>query len=390
MSPVLPSLRWPAREALAAACACALLLVIDAGVVSRTYVGLAVVASGALALGTVIAVLLAYRAGRQWTACAMSLTAAGVSLLTTSLVEGSVLQRTPGCAELVGLLGVLCLSCRYGRPLPLTLSALASFAAIVRLAGRAPSLSDVPVLDRFDGLFPLLPAAFALLGGYLRTEDGRRRAAAERVRHSERLDLARDLHDHVAHYVTAIVVQAQAGEHIVARDADTARQLFANIEKTGQEGLAAMSRMVRLLREPGAEQQAPVTPAMTTVENLVRRFSTPGQHAWLNIEDGLDSTAWSPQLARSVERVVQEGLTNIRKHARSATTVHVLLAADGDRLVIRVRDDAARQQRGRIRFRPSGFGLVGLTERVAELGGELTSGPMPEGGWELAASLPMK
>ncbi|MFI9809528.1 sensor histidine kinase [Streptomyces sp. NPDC052301] len=390
MSPVLRFLRPPAPEALAVACVCTLLLVIDAGVVSRTEIGLAVVASGALVLGAAAAVLPAYRAGRQWTACAMSVTAAAVSLLTTSLVQGTVLQRTPGWAELVGLLGVLCLSCRYGRPLPLTLSGLASFAAVVRLTGRAPSLSYLPVLDRLDGLFPLLPSALALLGGYLRTEDGRRRTAAERVRHSERLDLARDLHDHVAHYVTAIVVQAQAGEHTAAHDPDTARQLFANIEKTGQEGLAAMSRMVRLLREPGAEQQAPVTPAMTAVENLVRRFSTPGQHAWLNVEDGLDGTAWSPQLARSVERVVQEGLTNIRKHARSATTVHVLLTGDEDRLVVRVRDDAARQQRGRMRFRASGFGLVGLTERVAELGGELTSGPMPEGGWELAASLPVK
>ncbi|MFJ3231256.1 sensor histidine kinase [Streptomyces sp. NPDC086787] len=390
MSPVLPPSGRPTREALAAAGVCAVLLVIDAGVVSRTGVGLAVVASGALALGTAAGVLPAYRAGRQWTACAMSLTAAGVSLLTTSLVRGTVLQRTPGWAELVGLLGVLCLSCRYGRPLPLMLSALASFVAVVRLFGRASSLFSTPVLDQIDGLFPLLPAAFALLGGYLRTEDGRRHTAAERVRHFERLDLARDLHDHVAHYVTAIVVQAQAGEHIAARDPDTARQLFGNIEKTGQEGLTAMSRLVRLLREPGTEQQAPVTPVMTTVENLVRRFSTPGQHAWLNVEDDLDSTAWSPQLARSVERVVQEGLTNIRKHARSATTVHVLLAADGNRLVIRVRDDAARQQCGRMRFRPSGFGLVGLTERVAELGGELTSGPMPEGGWELAASLPVK
>ncbi|MFI1760839.1 sensor histidine kinase [Streptomyces sp. NPDC020800] len=390
MSPVLLTARRPPHEALAAVCLCALLLVIDAGVVSRTSVGLVVVASGALSLGTAVAVLPAYRAGRQWTACAMSLTAAAVSLLTTSLVEGTVLQRTPGWAELVSLLTVLCLACRYGRPLPLTLSALVSFAAVVRLGGRAPSLSYLPGLDRLDGLFPLLPAAFALLGGYLRTEDGRRRTVAERVRHSERLDLARDLHDHVAHYVTAIVVQAQAGEHVAARDPDTARQLFTNIEKTGQEGLAAMSRMVRLLREPGAEQQAPVAPAMTTVENLVRGFPAPGQHAWLNVEDGLDPAAWSPQLARSVERVVQEGLTNIRKHARSATTVHVQVAADGDRLVIRVRDDAARQQRGRIRFRPSGFGLVGLTERVAELGGELTSGPMPEGGWELAASLPMK
>ncbi|MFB8182178.1 sensor histidine kinase [Streptomyces sp. NPDC055966] len=379
-----------APGSLAMAGPCALLLLLDGAVVSRSGLGAAFLASGAVVSGLAAGTLYAYRTGREWPAAALAATAAAVSLLMTSLVERTVLQRTPGWAELLGLLVLLCLTCRYGRRLPLVLTAVGLFVAVVRMQGRAPALTDLPVLDRIDGLFTLLPIGFALLGGYLRAEDGRRRAATERVRQSERLDLARDLHDHVAHYVTAMVVQAQAGEHTVERDPGTARELFANIERTGQDGLVAMSRMVRLLRDTGDAGAAPVAPAMTTVEALVHRFSSPGQHAWLNVADGVDSSTWSPQLAKSVERLVQEGLTNIRKHARTATTVHVLLATEGDRLVVRVRDDAARPQRGRMRFGPSGFGLVGLTERVAELGGELTSGPMPEGGWELAASIPMR
>ncbi|MFB7669190.1 sensor histidine kinase [Kitasatospora sp. NPDC056138] len=385
------SLLRPAPEAVAAACVGALLLALDAGVVSRSRIGLAVVASGVLALVTAAGSLPAYRAGRRWTACALSVTAAAVSLLTTSLVERTVLQRTPGWAELIGLLMLLCVACRYGRPLPLAASAVPLFVAVVRLAGRAPALSDLPVLDGIDKLFTLLPVGFVLLGGYLRTEDGRRQATAERVRQSERLDLARDLHDHVAHYVTAMVVQAQAGEHTAERDPAMARQLFSNIERTGQEGLVAMGRMVRLLREPGGPRtSAPVAPVMTAIEELVHRFPAPGQHAWLDKADDVDSSAWSPQLAKSVERLVQEGLTNIRKHARTATTVHVMLGTNGDRLVVRVRDNATGQHRSRGRFRHSGFGMIGLSERVAELGGELTCGPMPEGGWELAASIPMK
>ncbi|MEU9087248.1 ATP-binding protein [Streptomyces sp. NPDC048357] len=86
---------------------------------------------------------------------------------------------------------------------------------------------------------------------------------------------------------------------------------------------------------------------------------------------------------------MQEGLTNVRKHARGATSVHVLLESEEDRLVIRVRDNATGGQRARPRFRPSGFGLIGLTERLTELGGELNCGPMPEGGWELAAAIPL-
>ncbi|MEV7864594.1 histidine kinase [Streptomyces sp. NPDC088124] len=391
-----PSLPRPAPEAVAVAGVCALPVVLDTGVVSRSDVGLAVVASGVLALGAAAAVPAAYRAGRQWTVCVLSVTAAVVSLLTTSLVERTVLQRTPGWSELLGLLVLLCLVCRYGRPLPLTVAAVPTAAAVMLLEGRAPALSELPLLDGVDRLFTLLAVGFALLGGYLRTEDGRRRAAADRVRQSERLDLARDLHDHVAHYVTAMVVQAQAGEHTAGRDPGTARELFSNIERTGQEGLVAMGRMVRLLRETGdPAAPAPVTPVLTTIENLVHRFPTPGQHAWLDVADGVDSAAWSPGLAKTVERLVQEGLTNVRKHARTASTVHVLMEEEGEEsghalLTVRVRDNATGPQRVRGRFRHSGFGMIGLSERVAELGGELTSGPMPEGGWELAASIPVK
>ncbi|ANZ20164.1 histidine kinase [Streptomyces noursei] len=381
----------PSPGTVAALCLSALLVLLDASVVSFSYVGLAVVASGVMALGAAAAQLRLYRFGRQWTAGALCVVVATVSLLTTSLVKGTVLQRTPGWVELLGLLVLLCLSCRYGRPVPLMLSVVPLFVAVVRIEGRAPTLSDLPVLNDIDGLFTLLPVGFVLLGGYLRAEDGRRRTAAENVRQAERLDLARDLHDHVAHYVTAMVVQAQAGEPTAERDPATARKLFANIERTGQEGLVAMSRMVRLLRKAdGAVAEAPVTPAMTRIEELVHQFSGTGQQAWLDIADDVDGTVWSPQLAKSVERLVQEGLTNIRKHARTATTVHVKLGTDGDRLVVRVRDNASGQQRGRVWFRPSGFGMVGLSERVVELGGELSSGPMPEGGWELAASIPMK
>ncbi|MGW1836079.1 sensor histidine kinase [Streptomyces sp. NPDC002067] len=381
----------PTRETAAAACACVLAFVLDAGVVSRSGVGAAVLAGGVLALGAVAVALSAYRSGRTWQVCALCVAVAVLSSLTTALVGHTVSQRTPGWTELLGLLGLLCVVCRYGQRWPLALSVVPLFVAVTRLEDRAPGLTELPLIGSVHRLFTLPAVGCVLLGGYLRTEDGRRRAAAERVRQAERLDLARDLHDHVSHHVTAVVVLAQAGEQIAGRSPETVREVFTDIERSGQEGLVAMGRMVRLLRDAGGGgAPAPATPVMTTVEELVRRFPGPGQHAWLDVADGTDGAAWSPQVARSVERVVQEGLTNIRKHARTATTVHVALGTEEDRLVVRVRNDAAGQQRGRARFRHSGFGLLGLSERVAELGGELTSGPMPEGGWELAASLPLR
>ncbi|WP_183154907.1 sensor histidine kinase [Streptomyces shenzhenensis] len=352
--------------------------------------GLAVLASGALALGAAAAQTWMYGTGRQVVACGLSLCVAACSLLTTSLVQGAVLQRTPGWAELCGLLALLCLTCRYARPSLVMVCSVPLFVAAMRTQERAPVVLDLPVFRDVDGLFVLLPMAFVLLGGYLRGEDGRRRAAARDVRRAERLDLARDLHDHVAHYVTAIVVQAQAGEHIVEKDPATARRLFSNIEQTGQDGLVAMQRMVRLLRtSETATAQAAVTPVMTSIKELVRRADSVGQRVSLEIVEGVKADDWPPQLAKTAKRLVQEGLTNVRKHARTASAVHVRMEVAAGRLVIHVRDNGTSQHHGRPWFLPSGFGMIGLRERVDELGGELSSGPMPEGGWELSASIPL-
>jgi signal transduction histidine kinase len=165
------------------------------------------------------------------------------------------------------------------------------------------------------------------------------------------------------------------------------RELFGNIERTGQEGLVAMGRMVRLLRD-GDPERSTVVGGVDTIRRRVERFAESGTAATLEVAGGVDAAAWSPELAKSVERLVQEGLTNIRKHARSATAVRVVLEPDDDRLVVRVRDDGSRS--GRVRFRPSGFGVLGLAERVSALGGDLTSGPLPGGGWQLRASIPVR
>jgi signal transduction histidine kinase len=176
-------------------------------------------------------------------------------------------------------------------------------------------------------------------------------------------------------------VVAQAGEQLAERDPAQASRLFADLERTGQDGLAAMSRMVRLLRA-GTAPPAPRGGALQAVRDQVERFAG----AELHLGPGVDERTWSPELARSVQRLVLEGLTNVRKHARAATSVRVTIELVDGRVVVRVRDDGARA--GRPRFRPSGFGMVGLGERVSALGGELASGPLDGGGWQLAASLP--
>jgi signal transduction histidine kinase len=259
---------------------------------------------------------------------------------------------------------------------------------ITQLGSRIRVTTGTSVLGDVGELLALLPVMFAVAGFYLRSEDSRRVAAEDRIRQAERLELARDLHDDVAHYVTAIIVQAQAGEQVVHRDPATGQTLFGNIERTGQEGLAAMGRMVRLLRDPDGTPQPPRAATLHTVEQRVAGFREEGHPVSLFIADGVDAAAWPPEVAKSVERLVQEGLTNVRKHARLATSVRVLLDSTGDDVLVKVQDNAARTTRRD--FRPSGFGMIGLTERVGQLGGTVHSGPLAGTGWEMAARIPLR
>jgi signal transduction histidine kinase len=348
----------------------------------RSTTGQVLLAEAVLLAGAAWLVDRRARVGRPGVAAGVGLLAAAVSVAVSRFVADTVLQREPG---LVGLLGLLLIAAALCRRLPRRwyVVVLGPLFAVLYLNERLPTQIASALPGDAYGWLGLAGIAFVGWGLSLRAEDRRRVDAEDRVRQAERLELARDLHDDVAHYVTAMIVVAQAGEQLAERDPAHARRLFADLERTGQEGLAAMSRMVRLLRTGGAPE-APAGSVLQAVREQVDRFA--GARAELQVGPGIDERSWSPELARSVQRLVQEGLTNVRKHARSATSVRVSVELAGDRVVVRVRDDGARA--GRPRFRPSGFGMVGLAERVSALGGELAGGPLDGGGWQLAASLP--
>jgi signal transduction histidine kinase len=235
------------------------------------------------------------------------------------------------------------------------------------------------------------------VGLYLRALDARRSRSLAAARRDERLELARDLHDFVAHHVTGIVVQAQAARFAAQAGAgqspDELDTMFGGIETAGTEALTSMRRMVGLLRDAqhvnapdgealgdGGSTTRPVGD-LAQLRELVAGFAHPP--ATLTLAPGLG--ALPPEVAASAHRVVQEALTNIRKHAADAETVRVTLGRVGGGVEVAVRDDG----RGRGRMLPSGgFGLTGLAERVGALGGRLHAGPRPEGGWEVVAVLP--
>ncbi|MFC5746950.1 sensor histidine kinase [Actinomadura rugatobispora] len=372
------------------------------GACAALYLALCVLGTGGKVFGLATIGVAAFagtgalltRGAERWAAAAAVLSLAITGLLgATDGLAGNPSILIEVAALLVLLARVVW---RAPRPRLLALAALVGGAVVV-LPLRATPLAWLV----FSAPLAVLVGIALGAGLYLRAVDARRARALSDARRDERLELARDLHDFVAHHVTGIVVQAQAARYTAgtaaAQDPERLDKMLGDIEAAGTEALTSMRRMVGLLRE--AQQSQGAGPAgeapdgaggtrplagMEQVRELVARFSDPP--ATLTVDPGLGALA--PEVATSLHRVVQEALTNARKHASDATSVRVSVARprhEPGAVEVAVRDDG----RGRGRRLPSGgFGLAGLSERVVAIGGELRAGPRPEGGWEVVAVVP--
>ncbi|MFB9659109.1 sensor histidine kinase [Glycomyces mayteni] len=324
-----------------------------------------------------------YRPGRKtWIAVA-----AVVSLAATGI--DAVFDQGPrgvGTAELMALGLLLLFAVRHWDAAPGRWVAFALGAAILVIGVRLFVYDGSAVAGTV--LIGMGISTVVGFGAYLRSMDKLRRETQEEVRRAERLELAREMHDFVAHHVTGMVVLAQAGQ-VAATDP---LKSFADIEEAGLAALASMRRMVRMLRDDDAAGGVNPLGDLSQIEDLVDRFTREGTDASCFISPEL-AGAVAPEIAATAHRVVREALTNVRKHARGATRVRVVVAAAGGQGVeVSVRDDgrAARGRLGREALAASGggLGLVGLRERVETVGGQLRAQPRPEGGWETAAWLP--
>ena len=214
----------------------------------------------------------------------------------------------------------------------------------------------------------------AVRGRERRSQDGARAAVVD-----ERARIARELHDIVAHAVSVVVVQAQAGQRLVGVDDDATRQSLVSIEETSRTALNEMRRLLGLLRENETSLQP--NPGLDSIDALVDQVRDAGLPVSVRVEGE------PMQLAAGIElsafRVVQEGLTNALKHA-GATSVAVLIRYTADGVEIDVVDDGpGTRTRGE-----TGYGLLGIRERVELYGGAVESGRRSEGGWRLRARLP--
>ncbi|MFF4006701.1 sensor histidine kinase [Streptomyces sp. NPDC001717] len=237
---------------------------------------------------------------------------------------------------------------------------------------------EIPAAEQVGGfVFLSLPG---LIGAAVRFWGTARERQLEQLRSREREQLARELHDTVAHHVSAMVIIAQAGRVLAGTDPSAAVEALEGVEEEGARTLEEMRAMVAALRDRGVGVELAPPAGVADLERLVR---TPGGR--LRVDLGLDGEldALPPAVDAAVYRIVQESVTNAMRHAVDATEVVVRVTAERHTVRVSVRDNGQRTGRGR-----AGFGLAGLRERAALLGGKLQAGPGVDQGWHVEAELP--
>jgi signal transduction histidine kinase len=239
---------------------------------------------------------------------------------------------------------------------------------------------EIPLSEVAEGaLFVLLVAA---VGASVRYADKARRRGMDQMKLLEREQLARELHDTVAHHVSAIAIRAQAGRVVASTDPAAAVEALAVIEQEASRTLAEMRTMVSALRQ-GEEPDLTPQRGVAQVEDLA---TSPGERPRVDVELSGDLDGLRPSVDAAIFRLAQESITNAVRHARHATRVQVAVRGEPDCVRMTVHDDGDPGP-----FDPrtaTGFGLVGMAERAKLLGGTLEAGPTRNRGWTVTAVLP--
>lgn len=233
--------------------------------------------------------------------------------------------------------------------------------------------------DMVGGALVLLTAA--AVGASVRYRDTVHERDLEQIKHLEREQLARELHDTVAHHVSAIAIRAQAGRVVAAADPAAALDALAVIEEEASRTLSEMRAMVGALRD-GEADLAP----QRGIADIARLTSVAGERPQVAVELTGDLDGLRPSIDAAIYRLAQESITNAVRHARNATRVSVSVQGDPDCVRLTVGDDG--DPAGFDPRSSTGFGLIGMAERAKLLGGALAAGPNPHRGWTVEAVLP--
>jgi len=222
----------------------------------------------------------------------------------------------------------------------------------------------------------------AALGAAIRYHARTRIRDIDEAKTREREQLARELHDTVAHHVSGIAIQAQAGRAVAASDPERAVEALVTIEDAATRTLTELRTMVGVLRASQDTDFAP-QPGVADLERLTRGLEARPQ-VQLTLSGELKDL--SPAVGAAIYRLAQESITNARRHARHATRVTVVVVGDAEGVRLTVDDDGEPSTAGS--GGTAGYGLVGMQERTTLLGGTFQAGPTADRGWRVQATLP--
>jgi signal transduction histidine kinase len=213
---------------------------------------------------------------------------------------------------------------------------------------------------------------------HAREEEARRQTGEERLR------IAQELHDVLAHNISLINVQAGTALHLMDERPEQARTALAAIKDASKEALRELRSVLDLLRTSDEEAPRTPTPGLHDLDDLVARSSAAGLEVRMEVNG--TPRALPAEIDRAAFRIAQEALTNVTRHAQDATAT-VRIAYGDDDLTLQIVDDG--QGPPSVAVPSSGSGIAGMRERAAALGGQLDAGPRPGGGFRVRARLPL-
>jgi signal transduction histidine kinase len=288
-----------------------------------------------------------------------------VALYTIGVRCGRVISTGAGVLSGLALLPMVGNQFRSGVPLPLPLT-LSLVVAVLALADQV-------------GTRRLTEQALADAAEASRREQARRAVLEERSR------IARELHDVVAHHMSMVAVQAETAPYRLSGLPEEGVRDFAAIGETAREALNEMRRLLGVLRSDAEPAERAPQPGLGHLGELVDGARGAGLPATMTVTGEPRPLPAGVEL--SAYRIVQEALSNAARHAAGAATVGVEVGYEPDRLLVSVIDDGPGPARPP---GPDAHGLLGMSERVAMLGGSFAAGPGPDGGFRVAATLPIR
>jgi signal transduction histidine kinase len=287
--------------------------------------------------------------------------------------------------HLLPILAVAYLVAQSGAINPLVAGAVCLAGTGVLFLDR-DNLRLAPGFDWSRVLFALfVVAGTTFLGALVREQRRLRGVESQKVVVEERTRIARELHDAVAHHVSAIVIRAQAAQRLAPDRPEVAVEAVRWIADAGKEALSGMRHAVQVLREADGDRTVELAPQPTLADlrGIVERLAPVGLDVEVALPDPLPAV--DPQVELAAVRIAQEGVTNALRHAEARRAV-VRVAEEAGHLVVAVDDDGRSGKAPALSA--SGHGLRGMAERAAACGGRLDIARSDLGGWSVRASLP--